>query len=300
MARFSGVEHVQSFLVVAEELNFRRSAERLNLDQSALSRRIQKLEHALGFRLLERTTRDVALTQAGRRFYDDNAHLVQRYEDSVSAARSIAEGRSGALRVAYMAFAATEVMPQAVARFRTAHPHVNMALRYIRTQGQKIALAQDEVDVGYMIGPFDHADYHSLALTSEPLYVVAPRNHDLLRRPKITPGDLADQDLILGDMREWDEYRWRLDELFSPEGVKLRVTLEASNTLALIGLVAAGLGVTIYPESLIGFLGRTVEVRPIMHPQFRSRTVLVWKRSNRSPQLSAFVNLARNLSLTAG
>jgi LysR family transcriptional regulator, benzoate and cis,cis-muconate-responsive activator of ben and cat genes len=299
MARFAGVEHVQSFLVLAEELNFRRAADRLNLDQSALSRRIQKLEHALGFRLLERTTRDVALTQAGRRFYDDNAHLVQRYDDTVIAARRIAEGKAGTLRLAYMAFAATEAMPQAVARFRTAHPHVEVALRYIRTQGQKIALAQDEVDVGYMIGPFDHPDYHSLPLTSEPLYVVAPRNHDLLRRPTITPADLADQDLILGDMREWDEYRWRLDDLFSAEGVKLRVTLEASNTLALIGLVAAGLGVTIYPESLIGFLGRTVEVRQIMHPQFRSRTVLVWKRSNQSPQLRAFVAVARNLPLTS-
>lgn len=184
MARFAGVEHVQSFLVLAEELNFRRAADRLNLDQSALSRRIQKLEHALGFRLLERTTRDVALTQAGRRFYDDNAHLVQRYDDTVVAARRIAEGKAGTLRLAYMAFAATEAMPQAVARFRTAHPHVEVALRYIRTQGQKIALAQDEVDVGYMIGPFDHPDYYSLPLTSEPLYVVAPRNHDLLRRPR--------------------------------------------------------------------------------------------------------------------
>ncbi|MFN7224397.1 MAG: LysR family transcriptional regulator [Paracoccaceae bacterium] len=300
MARFAGVEHVQSFLVLAEELNFRRAAERLHLDQSALSRRIQKLEHALGFRLLERTTRDVALTQAGRRFYDDNAHLVQRYDDTVSAARRIAEGKAGTLRLAYMAFAATEAMPQAVARFRTAHPHVEVALRYIRTQGQKIALAQDEVDVGYMIGPFDHPDYHSLPLTSEPLYVVAPRNHELLRRPTITPADLADQDLILGDMREWDEYRWRLDDLFSAEGVKLRVTLEASNTLALIGLVAAGMGVTIYPESLTGFLGRTVEVRRIMHPQFRSRTVLVWKRSNQSPQVRAFVAVARNLPLAAG
>ena len=291
----AGLDLIHSFLVLAEELNFRRSAERLNLDQSALTRRIQRLEHGLGFRLLERTSREVSLTPAGRSFYADNAHLLTRYGESVEAARRIAEGKSGLLRIAYMAFAATELMPMAVARFRQAHPHVEMELRYIRTQGQKLALAADEVDVGYLIGPFDHADYHSLTLSSEPLYVVAPRGHALLRQAAIVPADLAGQDVILGDMREWGEFRWRLDDLFAGEGVALRVGLQASNTLALIGLVAAGLGVTILPESLIGFLGRSVEVRAIRHPGFRSRTVLAWTRSTRSPQVRAFVELDKRL-----
>ena len=177
----------------------------------------------------------------------------------------------------------------AVARFRRAHPHIDVQIQYIRTQGQKIALANNEVDIGYMIGPFDHSEYHSLTLTTEPLYVVTPRNHPLLLRPVVRPEDLADQDLILGDMREWEEYRWRLNDMFSAEGIALRVTMEASNTLAQLGLVAAGLGVTIYPESLIGFLGRNVEVRQIMDVRFRHRTILVWKRANRSPQVQAFV-----------
>lgn len=295
MRELAGLETVQSFLVLAEELNFRRSAERLHLDQSALTRRIQKLEHLLGFRLLERSTREVSLTQAGRSFYEDNARLMRGYEDSVQAARRIAEGKAGQLRVGYMAFAATELMPAAVARFRQVHPHVDMRLSYIRTQGQKIALANDEIDLGYMIGPFDHPDYHSVPLSSEPLYVVTPRSHPLLLLPSITPQNLIGQDMILGDMREWDEYRWRLNDLFSAEGVALKVTLEASNTLGLIGLVAAGLGVTIYPESLIGFVGRAVEVRQIMHPSFRNRTILVWKRSNRSSQVRSFVEIAKHV-----
>lgn len=295
MRDLAGLDIVHSFLVLAEELNFRRTAERLHLDQSALTRRIQKLEHLLGFRLLERSTREVSLTQAGRSFYQDNARLMRGYDDSVQAARRIAEGKAGQLRVGYMAFAATELMPSAVARFRHAHPHVDLRLKYIRTQGQKIELANDEIDLGYMIGPFEHPDYHSLTLSNEPLYVVTPRNHPLLLLPAITPHDLVGQDMVLGDMREWDEYRWRLNDLFSAEGVALSVTLEASNTLALIGLVAAGMGVTIYPESLTGFLGRTVEVRPIMHPSFRNRTILVWKRSNRSSQVRAFVEIAKHI-----
>ncbi len=288
-------EALQTFLVLAQDLNFRRAAERLHLDQSALSRRIQKLEQTLGFRLLVRTTREVSLTQAGQQFYQTAADLLRTYEATVETARRVAEGKTGLLRVAYMAFAATELMPAAVARFRQGHPHVDLRLSYIRTQGQKIALANQEIDLGYMIGPFDHPDYQSVALSSEPLYIVTPRNHPLLLLANVTPQDLAGQDMILGDMREWDEYRWRLNDLFSAEGVSLNVTLEASNTLGLIGLVAAGLGVTIYPESLIGFLGRNVEVRQIMHPAFRSRTILVWKRSNRSSQVRSFVEIAKHI-----
>ncbi|MFD2842475.1 LysR family transcriptional regulator [Paracoccus cavernae] len=81
MHEADGLDLITSFLVVAEELNFRRASERLNLDQSALTRRIQKLEQNLGFRLFERTTREVALTQAGRSFYGDNALLISRYGD---------------------------------------------------------------------------------------------------------------------------------------------------------------------------------------------------------------------------
>jgi DNA-binding transcriptional LysR family regulator len=288
-----GLELTQSFVVVAEELNFRRSAERLNIDQSALTRRIQKLEHILGFALFERTTREVSLTPAGRTFYEENAKLLQGYARAVGAARLVAEGKTGILRLAYMAFAATELMPHAVSHYRRLYPHVEMNLRYMRTQGQKVALAQDEVDIGYMIGPFDHADFQSLRLAADPLYVVTPLNHRLARLREISPTDLAGEDLILGDMIEWEAYRWRLNDMFSAEGIAMNVRLEASNTLALLGLVAAGLGVTIYPKSLIGFLGRNVEVRPIDHSAFRIQTVLVWKRTNRSKTVRSFVEVTK-------
>jgi DNA-binding transcriptional LysR family regulator len=201
----------------------------------------------------------------------------------------------GLVRVGYMAFAATELVPRTVARFGQLHPQVEVSLRYIRTQGQKLALAVDEIDIGYMIGPFSHSEYNTVLLATDPLYLVAPRNHPLTRQASVQPADLAGVDMILGDMAEWGEYRWRLADLFHGVGVPLRVRLEASNTLALIGLVAAGLGVTVYPEGLVGFLGRNVEARPIQHPDFRSETVLVWKRTNRSGPTRRFIEVATKL-----
>lgn len=296
----AGLSLTQSFLVVAQELNFRRAAERLHVDQSALSRRIRKLEDRLGFALFDRSTREVSLTAAGRSFYEASSGLMHDYASAVRDARRVAEGKTGTLRVAYMAFAATELMPQAVLRFRQAHPHVDVRLSYIRTQGQKLALARDEVDIGYMIGPFEHSDFHGLPIASDPLYVVAPRNHPILLRPRIRPADLAAQPLILGDMMEWEAYRWRLNELFATEGIQLDICMETANVLALQGLVAAGHGITICPESLLGFIGKTLEARPILHPAFRIDTVLVWRHSNRSQSVRHFVDIARRLPSRQG
>lgn len=292
MTPLPGLDDIRSFLILAEELNYRRTAARLNLDQSALSRRIQKLEAGLGFRLFERTTREVLLTQAGRDFYEENSEILNQYAQSVESARQIAEGKTGRLHIGYMAFAAPELMPRAMARFQEQHPHVQVKLRYIRTRGQKIALAHDEIDIGFLIGPFDHADYHSRLLSTETLYMVSHRDHPLLSVQELRPDMLAGEKIILGDMTEWEEYRQNLNNMFSAEGINLNIALEATNTVALVGLVAAGIGITILPESLVNLFGQSVAARRIAHPGFESQTVLVWKRTSRSQQVRDFVKLA--------
>lgn len=283
----------QSFLVLAEELNFRRTAQRLSVDQSALTRRIQKLEHFVGFALFERTTREVSLTPAGRAFYEANAGLLHAFASSVRSARRVAEGRSGVLRVGYMAFATIDIMPLAVARFREQAPDVDVRLLYVRTQGQKLALSDGSLDLGYMIGPFDHPEYQSVLMASDPLCVIAHAGHALAGADTVHPGDLAGLPMILGDMAEWEAYRWRLNDMFAAAGVRVTVGLEASNTLALIGLVTAGLGVTVYPQRLTRILGDSVIARPIADPRFRIDTILVWKRTNRTAAVRRFVEIAR-------
>jgi DNA-binding transcriptional LysR family regulator len=103
---------LQAFMAIAEELSFRRAAERVFIDQSALSRRMQNLEESLGFQLIFRTTREVMLTEAGRVFYEEIAPAMSRLARAGDVARVAAEGKTGRLRVAYMSFAATEVMPE--------------------------------------------------------------------------------------------------------------------------------------------------------------------------------------------
>jgi LysR family transcriptional regulator, benzoate and cis,cis-muconate-responsive activator of ben and cat genes len=296
MSMMDGLELVHSFIVVAEELNFRRSAERLHLDQSALSRRIQKLEQFLGFSLLERTTREVSLTPAGRTFYSDNKSLLGNYARSVEVAQAVAKGHSGVLTVAYMAFAAVELMPRAVVQYRRLRPHVALNLKYVRTQGQKLLLANGEIDVGYMLGPLDHGDFKSVKLLSDPLCVIATQNHPINRLRSVRPEDVGEYPLVLGDMAEWEFYRWRLEDLFGQNGVSLTVAFQASNTLALMGLVRAGLGITILPESIVPALHAGLEARPIEKSGFTIDTLIAWRKSNNSLLIHDFIDAATNLA----
>lgn len=291
MSNLEGLELIRSFFVVAEELNFRRSAERLHLDQSALTRRIQKLEHALGFTLFERTTREVVLTQAGRAFYNDNKRLLGEYDRSVEAARSISTGHSGMLTVAYMTFAAVELMPRAVAAYRQSRPHVALRLRYVRTQGQKILLANGEIDVGFLLGPIEHSDFESLTVNNEKLCVVARQEHPLLQLPAILPEHLAEQAVVLGDTSEWEFYRWRLDDLFGQKGIVLDVQFQASTSIAILGLVRAGLGVTILPECLVPALHSDLEAREIEREGFSIETCLAWRRDSKLKTVRDFVDI---------
>lgn len=295
MPALGGLDLIHSFVVVAEELSFRRSAERLNVDQSALSRRIQKLEQQLDFPLFERTTRDVSLTPAGHSFYKKNNQLLRDYAKSIDTAQQIAEGKAGRLNIAYTSMSAVAPMPQAVTAFEQKFPLVDIRLRFVNSLSQKIALANDEIDLAFMIGPLDHSEFRSIVLKSDPFCAVMPPGHPLAEKDELHPADLAEVDIVIGDMIDSEFYRGRLDDLFSKEGVSLQVRQEASTSLAVLGLVAAGLGITIFPKSLASFVSPKVELRQIVHPDFVNQTLLVWRNSNRTNTLRNFVEVAKSI-----
>ncbi len=284
------IDGIQSFLFVAEELSFRRAAERLNLDQSALSRRIKELERRIGARLLQRTTREVRLTEAGQAFYDRNVQLIEALRDSVSLARRTAQGASGRLRVGYMSFAAIADMPRHVRAFRQTFPRVSVELLYHSTQAQKVELARDGLDVGFMIGPFQHPDFNTAQVSQERLVALVPDDHPLAGGPTKL-AELARLPLVLGTTAQWDFYRQMLDEIFAERNLSMRVEFEASTTTGILGLVAAGLAATIFPES--GRLLRSSGIRavPIEDCDRPIQTVLAWRKTGLSTTARNFLRI---------
>ena len=184
------IEAIRSFSVAAEELNFRRAADRLGIDHSALSRRIRDLEHRLGFAVFERSTREVRLTEAGKLFLDENNNLLRALQRSVESARLVADGRSGVIRIGSMSFAAANLMPGLIARFQKIHPKVRFQLTYLRSHAQKEALSRGDIDIGLMLGPWETDNFETIVLANEPLGIFFERSSTLFRRPQVMLSDI--------------------------------------------------------------------------------------------------------------
>lgn len=295
MSQTPSSRDIEAFNVVATELSFRRAAERLSLDQSALSRRIKQLEDSLGYQLIRRTTREVSLTAAGEIFHERTRLFGAQIDQAVHAARVAAEGKRGQLRIAYMAFAAIEWMPRVVREFTKRYPDIDLELKYSRTQAQKLELARNTIDLGFMLGPLQHPQYETLQMSSEPLVAILPIDHRLSTRPDVTLADLARYPLVLGSMAEWDFFRQFVMDVFAQAGEQVTVKYEASTAMGILGLVSEGLGVSVYAQAIARFQPRTIMTKTISDCPARVETLLVWNRAYKNPALMNFVAVAREM-----
>lgn len=295
MSRLPNSRDIEAFNVVAVELSFRRAAERLAIDQSALSRRIRQMEDMLGYQLIRRTTREVSLTHAGEIFHERTRLMSAQIAEAVTAAQIAAEGKAGSLRIGYMSFAAIEVMPRIVHEFARRYPDVELDLQYMRTQGQKIELSRNNLDAGFMLGPFSHPQFDTRLLVDEPPVAILSTDHRLSTRPSVTLEDLARYPMVLGNTAEWDFFRLMVSDMFSGNGHDLKISYEASNALGILGLVSSGLGVSIYAQSITRFQPRTIMTKPISDCEARISTLLTWNRAYKTPALNNFIAVAEEI-----
>lgn len=287
---------LDAFRMVAIELNFRRAAERLAIDQSALSRRIRQLEEIVGYQLVRRTTREVSLTAAGEVFYERTRLISSEIEAAVQAGRIAAEGKKGLLRIGYMSFAAIELMPRIVREYTRRYPDVELDLRYIRTQGQKIELSRNNIDLGFMLGPFRHPQIETLEVREEDYVAILPVAHRLSTRSSVTLGEIASYPLVLGNMEQWETFRIMIDDLFNRNGHAINVRYQASNALGILGLVGNGLGLSVYAGSITRFQPRNIVTKPISDCDTQISTLLAWNRAYKTPALMNFVAVANEIA----
>src|SRR5262245_2004971 len=144
------MDRVRYFIAVAEERHFGRAAARLGIAQPPLSQQISRLERSLGIRLFERTTRQVALTEAGQRFLDHARGALATLRDGIEAARLAAPGQTGQLRLGFPASLAHSPLPSVVRRFHQAFPDVDLQLHEMPTTAQLQALRRHQIDVAFL------------------------------------------------------------------------------------------------------------------------------------------------------
>ena len=201
------VHQIKAFLAVADALQFKGAAEQLHITQPALSSIIKALELEVGAQLLQRTTRVVQLTGAGRVFAEQSRLALEHIERAALLARRAEAGQIGNLRIAYMDFAINGALPEIIEAFSKSFPQIAIDLVHIPSTLQKDAIQDTSIDVGFMIGPYHAANIETIPFAMEKLVVLLPTGHRLAKRKTIRVQELAKERFVLGGPDSWEAFR---------------------------------------------------------------------------------------------
>lgn len=289
------LRRLRYFVAVAEELHFSRAAERLHIGQPPLSQQIQLLEDELGVRLLDRTRRWVRLTEVGRLFLQDARRILALSEQAVETARRAERGEVGELRIGFTSSTPlTEAFNKAVNEYRRSFPRVTLSLAEMPTLRQAEAIRERRIDLGFLRPPQTALprEIATTPLRRDPLMLVAPSDHALMRRKSVPIRDLADQPFIMFSADAGTGVQSLVLDLCREAGFEPKTALQAREGSTIIGLVAAGCGIAILPESFNAIRIKGVSYLPIADRAAKTQLVLARHSADRSPLVDSFIELA--------
>jgi DNA-binding transcriptional LysR family regulator len=244
------LRQLRIFVVLARELHFGRAAAVLRVAQPALSQQIRKLETRVGFALFHRTSRKVALTDAGAVLLESARRALSEIERAVEAGRQVTTGEVGTLSIGYVATAMVTVLPDAIRRFRQRHPRVRLLLKEIRSAMQPEAFASGAIDLGFSSDVPTDAPIDAQEVWRDSLVALLPSAHPAAKRSRLKVSALASAPFVLFPRAQAPNLYDMIVGLCRANRFDPVIAQEAQSWHAIASLVAAGLGVSIAPESV--------------------------------------------------
>jgi DNA-binding transcriptional LysR family regulator len=282
------------FVAVAEELHFGRAAARLHISQPSLSRAIRELELQLGVDLLTRTKRSVRLTDAGTALLEHAPRALAGLERAAEAARRAGRGEVGELSVGFLPSATVRLLPAVVRAHRAAFPGVRLGLTEMLDEPQLDALTHERLDLGLLRTQRPGPGLTFAALWREGMAVAVPRGHRLAGRRRIGHGDLRDEDFIMWPRAGAPETFDAVIEGCRAAGFSPRIVQEAQESSALLGLVAAGVGISVVADSYAGLAAPDVALVPLSGAH--SVLYLAWRADRPSAARDNLIAVAERVA----
>ncbi|WP_288820257.1 LysR family transcriptional regulator [uncultured Leclercia sp.] len=291
------LRHLRYFIAVAEELHFGRAAARLNISQPPLSQQIQILEQQVGARLLARTNRSVALTAAGKQFLADSRQILGTVDEAAARAARLHLGETGELRIGFTSSAPfITAVSTTLSSFRRHYPDVHIQTREINTREQIAPLNEGALDLGLMRNTQLPESLAWQPILQEPLMAMIPKDHPLAAKPTVTLAELAREPFVFFDPHVGTGLYDDILGIMRRYGLAPVMAQEVGEAMTIIGLVAAGLGVSILPASFKRVQLNEMRWVPLAEPDAVSEMWLVWPRHH---ELSAAAQRFKTQLITA-
>ncbi|WP_344943867.1 LysR family transcriptional regulator, partial [Actinomadura miaoliensis] len=289
------LRQLRAFVVVAEVLHFGRAAQVLGIAQPPLSQQIGRLERRVGHKLFERHARGVTLTPAGRELLPAARGALEQVSGGLDAARRVAGGKAGRLRVGFAASLAFTVLPEAIRGYRRRCPDVELDLRELTSAPQVDALRAGALDVGLVRETPAGPDLAAVPVQHEPFVAVLPDGHPLGRDEAVAVEALADEPFVLFPRAAGPAFHDRVSGVCGDAGFTPRVVQRAVEWQTLVAFVGAGLGVTIAPAGVSRLRLDGVVYRPLTPEPAPTVVALCWREGDTRPLLRGFVETVRAL-----
>ncbi|OZI60428.1 LysR family transcriptional regulator [Bordetella genomosp. 11] len=276
---------LRAFVAASDHGSFRAAAEILCISQSALSRRIEKLENALGLRLFERTTRRLELTTAGRGFVHKARHVLNELESALLGTRDLADRMSGEVTIACVPSAVAFFLPRVIKAYHDEYPRIRLRIRDETSAEILTTVARSEADFGLTYIGTQEPDVEFEPLIEDPFVLACSREHPLARKRKVRWAELADHDYIA--VAQGSGNRMLIDQALANTAALPRWFCEVQHVPALVSLVEAGVGVGVVPKLGMPQLGHATLVSvPLVDPPI-SRTLGLIRRRGRALSAAA-------------
>lgn len=273
------LRQLRVFVAVSRYGSFSRAGEAIGLSQSAVSHSMKELEVEMGVRLLDRTTREVALTDAGLRLANRVEPLLDELHAMLLDTRSFGTQHNGRVRIASSQTISAQLMPQCIACGEQQYPDIRILLR---DQAQQLVLnsvRNAEVDFGIVIDPGENTDLDCEPILHEPFLMMCREDHPLAALPEVKWQALNGQKLVLQDYASGS--RILIDGALKAQKVKAEIAQEIGHPATLFPMVEAGIGISVIPAlALPGPQGSRLVVKSLV-PEF-NRVLMLVKRKNRS------------------
>ncbi|HET7864040.1 MAG TPA: LysR family transcriptional regulator [Burkholderiaceae bacterium] len=274
-----------AFRAVAQTSNFRKAAEAVHISQPAFSRRIDKLEQALGVRLLDRTTRRVSLTAVGRDFARKVEQLLDDLDNTLLGIRGVAATRMGEVTIACVPSTVYYFLSQVIRRYHETYPKIRIKVFDAGANDVLGAVARGEADFGLNFMGAQEPDIEFKPLLEERFVAACRRDHPLARRRKVSWSELAKYDFI--SVGKSSGNRLLLDQALSNLPGRPESIYETQHVTTMLGLVEAGLGVAAVPSLAMPGADHPLLVSvPLTDPNVTRRVGLI-RRKGRSLSPSA-------------
>lgn len=290
------IRQLNLFVAVAEELHFGRAANRMHMAQPPLSQQIRQLEKELGVDLFVRTTRSVTLTSAGEALLMQAKKVLSAVTEAELAAKAGGSGEFGRVRVGFAGAATRHLLPKLAREVKSRHPNIELVLQgNLYANAAQEALAQGQIDFGFVRLPFNVPGLSYRAIEEETLLCLLPADHELAAKKAIAVADLQDQPFVTFPRDAGSTLRSITNKVCWDAGFNPKVVQEAPDSYTIHAMVAAGQGVSIALSSTANINQPGVLYLPLLGQLPRLQTAVAWSAENQSSALAAVIAVADDI-----